>query len=49
MKSDESFLFYRYRYWILQFGEALPKFLNSIQWGNKDEENEAMKLLSKWN
>jgi phosphatidylinositol 3-kinase len=48
MKSDEKALFWRYRYYLLQFGAALPKFLHSVDWGSKKEDEEAMKLLMKW-
>lgn len=45
MKSDERLLFWRFRFFLRDYGEALPRFLHSVDWGNKLEDDKAMKLL----
>ena len=48
MSSDERALFWRYRYFLRDYGAALPRFLHSVNWGNRKEDDEAMKLLKNW-
>lgn len=48
MRSDEKTLFWRYRYFLRDYGEALPRFLHSVDWGTRKEDDEAMVLLKKW-
>lgn len=32
LKSDDKQLFVKYRYWVMQYGSALPLYLHSVAW-----------------
>lgn len=48
LSTDEKSLIWHYRYYLMQNKAALPKFLQSVSWQSKQEMEEALDLLYKW-
>lgn len=48
LSSTEKFLIWQFRYYLMQEKAALPKFLQSVSWQSKQEADEALDLLYKW-
>ena len=48
LSSDEKSLIWQFRYYLTQEKKALPKFLQSVDWTSKQEAEEALELLYKW-
>ncbi|EUT90653.1 hypothetical protein PFAG_01011 [Plasmodium falciparum Santa Lucia] len=48
MNEYEKNCIWRFRFQLLNRKETLGKFLKSINWNNKEEEEEAIILLNKW-
>jgi phosphatidylinositol 3-kinase len=48
LSADEKSLIWQFRYYLGQNKAALPKFLQSVSWQSKQEVEEALDLLSKW-
>jgi len=46
--QEEKNLLWKYRYYLSENKEALPKFLQSVGWSWEKESKEALKLLDKW-
>lgn len=45
---DEKSLIWQFRYYLAQESKALTKFLQSVDWASKQEAEEALDLLYKW-
>jgi phosphatidylinositol 3-kinase len=48
MNVNSSFLFWKFRYYLSDNPEALPKFLKSVKWTNKQFLDEALQLMENW-
>ena len=48
LTSNEKSLIWQFRYYLVQDKAALPKFLQSVSWQSKQEAEEALELLYKW-
>ncbi len=48
LSTDEKSLIWQFRYYLVQNKTALPKFLQSVSWQVKQETEEALDLLYKW-
>lgn len=48
LSADEKSLIWQFRYYLAQNKAALPKFLQSVSWQSKQETEEALELLYKW-
>ena len=48
LSTDEKSLIWQFRYYLVQNKVALPKFLQSVSWQSKQEVEEALGLLYKW-
>ena len=48
MEVTDSFLFWKFRYYLSDNPEALPKFLKSAKWTNRKFSDEALSLIEKW-
>ncbi len=48
LSADEKSLIWQFRYYLMQNKAALPKFLQSVSWDSKQEMEEALDLLYKW-
>jgi phosphatidylinositol 3-kinase len=48
LMSNEKSLIWQFRYYLMQEKAALPKFLQSVSWQVKQEAEEAIDLLYKW-
>lgn len=49
LKASDSYLFWKYRYHLLNRKNCLTKILNSVQWGDQKSENEFLNnILSSW-
>ena len=48
LSTDEKSLIWQFRYYLVQNKTALPKFLQSVSWQSKQEMEEALDLLYKW-
>lgn len=48
LSTDEKSLIWQFRYYLVQNKAALPKFLQSVSWQSKQEMEEALDLLYKW-
>lgn len=48
METQNSFLFWKFRYYLSQNPEALPKFLKSVKWTNPKFTEEALRLVGEW-
>ena len=48
LTSNEKSLIWQFRYYLVQEKAALPKFLQSVSWQSKQEAEEAIELLYKW-
>lgn len=48
LSGDEKSLIWQFRYYLGQNKAALPKFLQSVSWQSKQEVEEALDLLYKW-
>jgi len=45
---EEKLLIWKYRYYLCENKEALPKFLQSVNWQLDKESKEALRLLDQW-
>jgi phosphatidylinositol 3-kinase len=45
---EEKLLIWKYRYYLSENKEALPKFLQSVNWQLDKESKEALRLLDQW-
>lgn len=48
LTADEKTLIWQFRYYLMQEKKALSKFLQSVAWNSKQEAEEAVELLYKW-
>ena len=48
LMPDEKSLVWQFRYYLTQERKALTKFLQSVDWSSKQEANEAIELMYKW-
>lgn len=48
LSADEQSLIWQFRYYLVQNKAALSKFLQSVSWQSKQEAEEALDLLHKW-
>ncbi len=48
LTADEKTLIWQFRYYLMQDKKALPKFLQSVEWSSKQEAEEAVELMYKW-
>ena len=48
LTSDQKSLLWQFRYYLMEQKAALPKFLQSVSWQSKQEAEEALELLYKW-
>ena len=48
LSDDEKSLILQFRYYLSRDKQALPKFLECVHWGPKQEVDEALELLSRW-
>ncbi len=48
LTADEKTLIWQFRYYLMQEHKALSKFLQSVQWSSKQEAEEAVELMYKW-
>jgi phosphatidylinositol 3-kinase len=48
LTSDEQDLIWTYRYYLVRFKKALPKFLKCIDWEDEQEVTVAMELVDLW-
>lgn len=48
LSADEKSTIWQFRYYLMQNKVALPKFLQSVSWQSKQEMEEALDLLYKW-
>ena len=48
LSEQEKSVIWQFRYYLMQDKNALPKFLQSVRWQFKEEVDEALDLLYKW-
>ena len=48
LSDDEKSLILQFRYYLSRNKHALPKFLECVHWGPKQEVDEALELLCRW-
>ena len=48
LSTDEKSLIWQFRYYLVQNKAALSKFLQTVSWQSKQEADEALDLLHKW-
>lgn len=48
LEVQESILFWKYRYFLCKYPNALVKFLRAVKWNNKTFSDEALSLISTW-
>lgn len=48
LDEDEKNLIWKFRYNLKDKGNALPKFLNAVNWNEESEVKEALKMLDLW-
>ncbi len=48
LDATEKSLIWTFRYFLMDYKAALPKFLRSVSWETKQEADEALDLMYKW-
>ena len=48
LSADEKSLIWQFRYHLVQNKNALSKFLQSVSWQSRQEKEEALELMHKW-
>jgi hypothetical protein len=48
LEVQDVFLMWKFRYYLIDNAEALPKFLKSVKWTNQKFIEESLELMEQW-